>query len=440
MHSWHEDRRCFGLGMAGFIFLIACAGALVVSEGATCSAAFPSGSFVGIGMEQAAASGQAPAQGQAALTQSVGTVKAINGNVLTLTLDAGKDVTVNVQDTTKMVQVAPGQKDLKTATPLHISDLQVGDRIIVRSRASDDAKSITALGIIAMKRTDVDAKKARDRDDWQKSGVGGLVKEVDPATGNITISTAAAAGAAKTTVVHITKSTVLRRYAPDSVKFDDAKAAPLEQIQPGDQLRARGTKSANGDEFDAVEIVSGTFRNIAGIINSVDAAAKTISLTDLISKKPMVVKVSEESQLKKLPPEVAQRVAMRLRGGGAGAGSSAGARVGASPGSAAQGAGGAANGGAVAGGGGMQRGGGGRPDFQQLVNRLPAAALTDFQKGDAILVVSTQGTESGGVTAITVVGGVEPILAAAPGGAGQATMLSPWSLGAPGGDAGGGTP
>jgi hypothetical protein len=87
----------------------------------------------------------------------------------------------------------------------------------------------------------------------------------------------------------------------------------------------------------------------------------------------------------------------------------------------------------------MQRGGGGgRPDFQQLVNRLPASALTDFQKGDAVLVVSTEGTAAGGVTAITVVGGVEPILAAAPGGAGAAMTLSPWSLGAPaGGDTGG---
>lgn len=395
----------------------------------------------------------APAQG--ALVQSLGTVKAISGKVITLTLDAGNDVTVNVQDTTKIVQVAPGQKDLKTATPIQVTDLQVGDRILVRSRASDDSKTIAALGIIAMKRTDVDAKKTQDREDWQKSGVGGLVKDVDAATGNITISAAAAAGPAKSTVIHTTKATILRRYAPDSVKFDDAKAAPIDQIKPGDQLRARGTKSAEGDDFNAVEIVSGTFRNIAGTINSVDAASKTISMTDLIAKKPVTVKITDESQLKKLPPEIAQRIAMRLRGAGAAGGDAAGnggtangsatgngagnppGAGGAAPGA---GADGAASGRSGAGaGGGMQRGGGGgRPDFQQLVNRLPASALSDFQKGDAVLVVSTEGTAAGGVTAITVVGGVEPILAAAPGGAGAAMTLSPWSLGAPaGGDTGG---
>ena len=73
------------------------------------------------------------------------------------------------------------------------------------------------------------------------------------------------------------------------------------------------------------------------------------------------------------------------------------------------------------------------------MNRLPAATITDFQKGDAVLVVSTQGTDTGGVTAITLLGGVEPMLAAAAGVSGQPVTLSPWALGgAPGGDLGGG--
>ena len=404
--------------------------------------------------QQAAPAGQAAGGAQSTVAQSVGTVKAINGNVLTLALDAGTDVTVNVTDTTRMVQVAPGQRDLRAAPAIHVSDLQVGDRIIVRSRASDDPKSITALGIMAMKRTDVDAKKKQDLSDWQKSGVGGLVKAVDPAAGTITIAGPAVAGVAKTTVIHTTKATILRRYAPDSVKFDDAKAAPIEQIKPGDQLRARGEKSADGDEFTAAEIVSGTFRNIAGTIISVDQATKTINVNDLIGKKAMVVKISDESQLKKLSPEMAQRIALRFRNGGAdaagggGAGGNGGAGNGASgaaPAGGVNGGGGSAAGGSAAGGagGGVQRGGGagggGRADFQQLVNRLPAATITDFQKGDAVLVVSTQGTDTGGVTAITLLGGVEPMLAAAAGVSGQAVTLSPWSLGgAPAGDLGGG--
>ncbi len=222
-------------------------------------------------------------------------------------------MTVTVASNAKIVQVAPGEKDLKSATPIALTDLQVGDRILVRGRASDDAKTMTAVGIIAMKRTDLEAKKAQERDDWQKRGIGGLVSAVDPATGTITISTGTGA-TAKTVAIHTTKNTVLRRYAPDSVQFDDAKPAPLDQIKPGDQVRARGTKSADGSEFAADEIVSGTFRNLAGIITAIDASAQTISLTDLISKKPVVVKITEQSQLRKIPAQMAQMIAFRLKG------------------------------------------------------------------------------------------------------------------------------
>ncbi len=398
-----------------------------------------------------AASSGAPTQAASPMAQVVGTVKAIAGNVFTLTLDGGADVLVTVSETTKIVQVAPGSKDLKAATPIALTDLAVGDRILVRHRSGADAKAVAAVGIIAMKSGDVAAKQAQERGDWQAHGVGGLVKAVDAAAGTITISVPAVAGVSKTMVIHTTSATILRRYAPDSVKFDAAKPAPIMQIQAGDQLRARGEKSADGNELTATEIVSGTFRNIAGTINSVDASAKTINMTDLITKKAVVVKVSDETQLKKLPPEMATRIAMRLRGGGGAAGagdsgangaannSAAGAGGGSRPAGATGGssaAGGDASAGGPGGGGMRAGGGGGRGDFQSIVNRLPSAAVTDFQKGDAVLVVSTQGTDAGGVTAITLVGGVEAILAAAPGSGGaQAALLSPWNLGggAPGG-------
>ena len=387
---------------------------------------------------------QAAAQ-QTPLTQKVGALKSINGNALVLTADGGSEVSVTVASNAKIVQVAPGEKDLKSATPIALTDLQVGDRILVRGRATDDAKAMTAVGIIAMKRTDVEAKKAQDRNDWQKRGIGGLVSAVDPATGMITISTGTGA-TAKTVAIHTTKGTVLRRYAPDSVQFDDAKPAPLDAIKPGDQVRARGTKSPDGSEFAADEIVSGTFRNLAGIITAIDTSAQTVSLTDLISKKSVVVKITQQTQLRKIPAQMAQMIAFRLKGAGAGASGAGGAP---GPGGAAP-AGGPPNGGqhsgspgagAGAAGSGAAGAGGGRGDFQQIVNRLPASSLTNFQKGDAVMVVSTQGTDAGGVTAITMLGGVEPILAAAPAGnASQAMMLSPWSLGggAPGGDASGG--
>jgi hypothetical protein len=78
-------------------------------------------------------------------------------------------------------------------------------------------------------------------------------------------------------------------------------------------------------------------------------------------------------------------------------------------------------------GGGMGGRTGGPPDIQQILARMPAASLSDLQKGDAVMIVSTQPNETGEVKAITLLAGVEALLTASPS-ATQAMMLSPWSL------------
>jgi hypothetical protein len=380
---------------------------------------------------------QAPPAGQSAPARPIGTIKSISGNSLTLSTDAGVSYSVSVGDAARILRIEPGAKDLKNASPLTLSDLQVGDRILVMGKISEDGHSVAATSVIAMKKADVASKQEHDRQDWQRRGVGGLVSAVDPATGTITITARAAAGS-KDVAIHTSKDTILRRYAPDSVNFDDAKPSSLDQIKPGDQVLARGTRSADGSELAAEEIVSGAFRNIAGTISSIDAASNTINVMDLIAKKPVDVKITQDSQLRKLPPQMAQFMAMRLKGGQASAGAGAagnGARAEKQAGAA--GASGSGAGAAPADGGNGQGGRGGRGggDLQQILNRVPKATLSDLQKGDAVMIVSTAGSGSGGVTAITLVSGVEPILQASPNGSGQSMILPPWSMDAPAGDA-----
>jgi len=374
-------------------------------------------------------SGQQPSAQASSAARPVGTIKSISGNTIILTTDAGSDVTVQVQDSAKLVRIAPGQKDLKDATPIQLGDLQPGDRILVRGKLSDDGKSVAAASVIAMKKVDIADKQSREREEWQRHGFGGLVNNVDAGGNTINVSLPSP-GEKKTVAIHFSKDTILRRYASDSVKFDDAKPAPLDQIKTGDQLRARGTRSADGATFAADEIVSGTFRNIAGVISALDASAGTVTVQDLALKKSVTVKITADSQLRKLPPPIAQRIAARLKGTPAEAPSTATTAGGASS---------AANSepstkpngppSAGSGSGGMGRsGGGGSGDLQQAISRMPAATLVDLQKGDAVMVVATEGGPNGVPTVITLLGGVEPILEASPKSS-ASTILSPWSLG-----------
>jgi hypothetical protein len=348
-----------------------------------------------------------------------------------------------LQDSTRLVRTTPGQKDLSGATAIKPQDLQPGDRMLVRGTNSEDGKSVLASSAIVVTRTDVAQKQERDREDWEKRGIGGLVQSVDlksadPGTGRLTISLTSFSGT-KTVAIQTSKTTIVRRYAPDSVKFDDAKPGTVAQIKPGDQLRARGTRNADGTELSAEEIVSGSFRNVVGTIDSTNAGKNTISVSDLLQKKPVTVKLSGDSQLRQLPPLMAQRLARRLKVG-ASEDNSEGA---------------SANGGPPAGAGSLRRDNAARPrsfgqgesqaagaprsgppDFQQMLNRMPTVNIADLHKGDAVMIVATEGAANSNPTVITLLTGVDAILSASPNSGRAASILSPWNLGSSGMDAG----
>lgn len=362
------------------------------------------------------------ATGDTQVARTVGVIKSARGDSIVVVSDSGGEITATLNAATRILRVPPGEKDLKSAVPLRAQDLQAGDRVLVRGPGSADGHSIAALAVIVMKQGDVSARQQRERENWQKRGVDGLVSAVDPASGTITISSGGL-GATHKIAVLTTKKTVLRRYAADSVKFEDAKPAPLDQIRPGDQLRARGTLNTDGSEVTAEEIVSGTFRNIAGTITAVDAAANTVTVQDLIRKASVVVRVTTDSQMKKLPAEFAQRIAMRLKSA-ENDNAAPEAQKSAPP------AGSGTTG--MRGPGGMQAGNG-ATSFQRMLSRMPNSTLADLQKGETVMILASDGTGADTVTAITLLAGVEPILSATSSRT-ATTILSPWSLNTSGGE------
>jgi len=400
---------------------------------------------------------------QAPATRVMGTVKSVSGNTVVVTLDSGTETTITFAANARIVRATPGQTDLKSAPPIQVSEIQPGDRLVAKAQAGE-GNALVATTALVMSKTDIAQKQQQERDSWRR-GVGGIVKEIDAAAGTITIPNSLGA-TAKTIVIHVSPQTEIRRYAPDSVKFEDAKPSTLDQIKPGDQVRARGTKSEDGTEFTAQAIVSGSFREFAATVISTDAASNTVTMTDLATKKPVTVKLGPDSMLRKLPQMMAMGIAMRLKGismpGAAGGGAPQGggngnsavrgggqeASVGSGSRPAAGNAGGQSGGnraggwqrdaggqGGQGGGfGGFRGGNGGPPDFQQMLARMPAMSLSDLNKGDAVVLVATEGSAGSEPTVITMLAGVEPILTAAPAGTNAAaTVLSPWNLGAGGG-------
>jgi Cu/Ag efflux protein CusF len=369
----------------------------------------------------------------------IGEVTAIDASAKQFKLkgDDGAAYAITLTDSTSFLRVPPGEKDLKKAAKIAFSDVNVGDRMLARGPLSDDAKTLPARTVVIMTKADLAQKHEKDRAEWQRRGTTGVVTSLNADNKEITVMTR---GREPKTLVIDASAASFRRYAADSVRFDDAKPGSFAELRAGDTVRALGDKNDDGTRFKAEELVSGAFQTIAATVESVDAASGEVRLMDLQTKKPVTVRTNQNSMLRRLDPGVAAMLARRLRPDAAGAGPGSagpggppagGPPAGAGPGGPPAGPGGGGGGfrGGFGGPGGPGGpGGGGNPDLQQLLERMPALSLAELKKGDAIIVSSAKASSEGSaLTAIAFVAGVEPFLAAAPRTAGQVNLGS-WNL------------
>ena len=350
---------------------------------------------------------------------------ALAGEVTNLTGDKmvlqTKDGAVDVQlsAATEYKRVPPETPTLKAAVASSLSEVGVGDKVVVTGILADDKKSIPAKAVYVMTKADISKRNETDREAWKTRAISGRVVAVNPALEEFTIATRGAAG--EQNIIITPKLNVnYRRYAPDSVKFDDAKASSFAEIKVGDQVRALGDKSEDGAKFKAERIVAGSFKTIGGTITAIDAAKNEVTIKDIQTGKPVAITVNNNSILKKFPAEMAQMMAMRMMGGGGGTqppnGGAQGGTVTIRPPQPAAGGSqeqNSPNGGMRAGGG-MRRG-----ELDDMLERFPSITLADLKVGDAIAISSTSGADASRATAIKLVAGVEPFLKSAQAGGGR---------------------
>ena len=301
--------------------------------------------------------------------QFVGTVSGLKPESAEIEIkpDNGEVIAAKVSGSTIAQRIAPGERDLKKAETIQITEVASGDRVLVALEPG----TADLRRIVVMSSTDITKRNEADRQDWTKRGVSGVVAEKK---GNqITMKLKSLSGE-KIATVTVSDKTTYRRYAPDSIRFADAKPSGIAEVNSGDQLRARGLKSEDGLSVTAEDIVFGTFQTRAGAIVSVNASANEMTVKEMGTGKTLSVKLSADSQIKALPDFAG------TGGGMPGAGSMPGGR------------------GAIPGGG-----PGGPPDIGQMVERMPSAKLDELKTGQTIIVSSTKGANADQLTAITVV-------------------------------------
>ena len=354
---------------------------------------------------------------------AIGEVKVIDSTArqMIVKTDAGTLVTVALGDKTVYMRLAPGEKTLTNAAKITFTDVGEGDRVWARGKVAEDHKSVPATALIVMNKVDIAKKQEQERAEWKRRGVLGIITAVKPETKEITISSRSMAGP-QSIVIPVSDKVEVRRYAPDSIKFADAKVAAFSELKVGDQVRALGNRSPDGTAFTAEKVVTGSFRMVSGVVTAVDAATGEVKINDIQTKQPLTIVVKQDAVLRKFPPPGQMGGMMMGRGGPAANGGPAGQNPSGGPagnrpqtGGAQEGPGGRGPGsggppgtGGPAGGG-MRMGGGGM-NIQDLIERLPIIAIADVKVGDTIIVSSTKGADPARLTAISLISGADTLL------------------------------
>ncbi|MBV6432148.1 MAG: hypothetical protein IANPNBLG_02284 [Bryobacteraceae bacterium] len=318
----------------------------------------------------------------------LGVVTAVDaGGGITVQADAGGTYAAKALEGAKIYRVEPGEKDLSKATKGTLADIAAGDRILIRGEVNAAEKIVLASSMIVMKKEAITSLKAKEEADWKQHSVAGVIKSVDVDGGQFRMS-ARASGVVKEWTVAVTGKTGIKRYADESIRYQDAQPSDLKAMVAGDQVRVLGNRQDAESKVTAEQIVFGSFRTLGGEIVSLKPETGDVVLLDVQTKKKVALKISPEARLRRMP-------AFSGRGGGMRTGgASHGMRE-----------------------GGMREGGSGMrpgnvPDFQQMMERLPKATIGDLKAGDAVVTSVARPKDGHPANVISMIAGMDFLLRA----------------------------
>ncbi len=261
---------------------------------------------------------------------------------------------------------------------------------LARVRA-EDPTGTPAITLYITKQAELAQHQQKTREEWRTQSVTGVVKAIDSDDKKISIAVRGVAGPPRDVTLDVAGSVDYLRTDPETLKYEPST---LKAVKVGDQVRVLGDKNADQTQIKVEAIAFGSIRTIPVQIKSIDTTTGVIAATDLASKKPIAITVRPETTLKRLDDTTALMLARRLNPSfqGEGRQGPAGQGQGRGPGE------------------GRGRGG----DPSRILEAQPSIQLADLKPGEPIVVTGAPARDMSGLTAMTLVAGVDPILRAAP--------------------------
>ena len=313
---------------------------------------------------------------QSSQVRLIGDVIAVDSTKgLEIRADSGITAHVGIDERTRVLKVPAGETSLAKAGRIKASDIAVGDRVLASGASAENSVPIVAAQVIVMSRTDITRMRERESQEWQTRGIAGVVAGVNAQTKEITLLPRGRADATPI-VITTAEATRFRRYAVDSVRFSDAKSSSLAEIKRGDHLRALGERSADPARFKSEQIISGSFLTAVGVVSGTTPSGE-VKVNVQGIPQPIILRASPDSTVKRITPRIAAALVREISQAPA-----------------------------------NRKVDGGSSQGNEVLDRLAPMTFSELKQGDVVAFTSTAARDVSRLSALTVVGGIDVLIAA----------------------------
>src|SRR5207253_4725053 len=115
------------------------------------------------------------------------------------------------------LRMPAGEKTLSKAVPIQFAEITIGDRVLAHGTKTD--QGLVAQRLVVMPAAELARKREHDLEEWKQRGVGGIVRELNAQTAEITLELRGAGTGGR--VVIGTAKARLRRYIPGSLRLEE---------------------------------------------------------------------------------------------------------------------------------------------------------------------------------------------------------------------------
>jgi|RhiMethySRZTD1v2_1073278.scaffolds.fasta_scaffold01929_20 hypothetical protein len=321
--------------------------------------------------------------GENSVWRVIGEVQLVDrtANKISVKTDAGEIVAVTLDSRTIYLKVPPGQINLDKASKVSLSDVAPNDRVLARGRIAED-KTPLANQVIVMSKADIQQARAQEQAKWRQRGVIGVITAISSGGKLEATAQVRDQGGTKTMTLAFTGNTRFRRYAPDSVDFENTKPGAFADLKVGDQVRALGDKTPDGSRAVIEEIVSGSFLTVSGSVIEANAETGEIKIAQLSNRRPLTISISKNSKVRRVSQQMVALLVEKSLAAATVQQPQAQPKPATSP-----------------------RG----PDLQELFEQAPQIPITNVKPGEIIIVSSSKGDDPSKIVAIAMLTGVDPV-------------------------------